>query len=57
VTTKPIGQGTGLGLGIVREVVEAHGGTISVRNDPRGGAVFSVDLPSATRALSAPQPA
>jgi two-component system, NtrC family, sensor kinase len=45
VTTKPVGQGTGLGLGIVREVVEAHGGRVGVRNNPDGGAVFSIDLP------------
>jgi signal transduction histidine kinase len=45
VTTKPAGQGTGIGLGIVRDVVRAHGGVTSVRNARDGGAVFTIDLP------------
>jgi signal transduction histidine kinase len=52
-TTKPPGQGTGLGLGIVREVVRMHGGTISARNDPAGGAVLTIELPDAV--LDGPQ--
>jgi signal transduction histidine kinase len=36
--------GSGLGLSIVKAIVELHGGTISVRND--NGAVFEVRLPS-----------
>jgi len=47
VTTKPLGQGTGLGLGIVRDVVRVHGGTVSARNRDDGGAVFTIDLPIA----------
>jgi two-component system, NtrC family, sensor kinase len=47
VTTKGVGEGTGLGLGITREVVTGHGGTISARNAPEGGAVFTIDLPCA----------
>jgi two-component system, NtrC family, sensor kinase len=47
VTTKPVGQGTGLGLGIAREVVKAHGGRIEARNRPEGGAVVVIDLPCA----------
>ena len=39
--------GAGLGLPICRWVVEAHGGTITARNDPHGGAVFVVALPRA----------
>jgi PAS domain S-box-containing protein len=39
--------GLGLGLYIARQVVEAHGGTIEVRDTPGGGATFSVTLPRA----------
>ncbi len=42
-TTK--GRGTGLGLAIVHRVVEAHGGSITVRNTPDSGAVFEIVLP------------
>jgi signal transduction histidine kinase len=44
MTTKPAGQGTGLGLGIARDVVVAHGGTIVARNRDTGGAVFVIEL-------------
>jgi signal transduction histidine kinase len=37
--------GLGVGLSLVRELVERHGGDIRVANDPRGGAVFTVRLP------------
>ncbi|MNS31020.1 Sensor protein KdpD [compost metagenome] len=37
--------GAGLGLAIVRGVVEAHAGTISAANRPGGGAVFRFTLP------------
>jgi signal transduction histidine kinase len=38
-------EGTGLGLAIARELVEAHGGTISARNVPSGGLVFDIRIP------------
>jgi signal transduction histidine kinase len=38
-------SGLGLGLSLVRAIVEAHGGRASVRNAPSGGAVFEVTLP------------
>jgi two-component system phosphate regulon sensor histidine kinase PhoR len=40
-------EGSGLGLAIVRHVVQAHGGTVRVRNHPGGGAEFSILLPTA----------
>ena len=43
-STKP--TGTGLGLTLCREIVEAHGGRLSIANRPGGGAVVSVWLPA-----------
>lgn len=47
-TTKE--QGSGLGLTVARRIIEAHGGTISLANGERGGAVVTVELPRATGA-------
>jgi signal transduction histidine kinase len=41
-------SGTGLGLYIVKGLVEAHGGRIEVSNGERGGAVFRIVLPAGT---------
>jgi PAS domain S-box-containing protein len=46
-TTKPAGVGTGLGLSILYGIVHQHGGEVSVENRPGGGALFTVELPSA----------
>lgn len=43
-------RGSGLGLSLVREIVEAHGGAISVRSQCGAGAIFTVQLPLAGRA-------
>jgi signal transduction histidine kinase len=45
-TTKP--GGTGIGLHVTREVVEAHGGVVSQHANPGGGACFVIELPSAS---------
>lgn len=44
-TTKPVGQGTGLGLHISRQVVERVGGSITVQSAPEKGTRFLVRLP------------
>jgi signal transduction histidine kinase len=43
-TTRGAG-GLGVGLSLVRELVERHGGDIRAANDPAGGAIFTVRLP------------
>lgn len=47
-TTKPAGQGTGLGLALVRRTVRASGGDVRVTSSPGGGATFEVFLPIAS---------
>ena len=44
-TTKPTGQGTGLGLSLSYDIVKAHGGEIKVETKESGGTVFSILLP------------
>ncbi|HTP89014.1 MAG TPA: HAMP domain-containing sensor histidine kinase [Candidatus Acidoferrales bacterium] len=39
-------HGTGLGLNLVKKIVEAHGGTIRVKSDPGSGTEFIVRLPA-----------
>ena len=39
-------KGTGLGLAVTKRFVEAHGGTISVEDNPSGGTIFRILLPS-----------
>lgn len=47
-TTKPLGQGTGLGLSIVKDIIQAHGGDISISSQPNQGATFMLTFPSAS---------
>ncbi|MBX5463108.1 MAG: ATP-binding protein [Steroidobacteraceae bacterium] len=49
-STKP--SGTGLGLTLCREIVEAHGGRLALANRDGGGAVLTIWLPAALPAAS-----
>jgi signal transduction histidine kinase len=43
-TTKPTGQGTGLGLSLSYDIVKAHGGELKVETKEGEGSVFSIQL-------------
>jgi signal transduction histidine kinase len=45
-TTKPTGQGTGLGLSLSYDIVKAHGGELTVETKEGEGAVFVITLPT-----------
>jgi len=45
-TTKPTGQGTGLGLSLAYDIVKAHGGDIKVETEEGEGSEFTIYLPS-----------
>jgi signal transduction histidine kinase len=51
-TTRPVGQGTGLGLSMCYGIIEGHGGKISCRNRNEGGASFVIELPAAEAAFA-----
>ncbi len=44
-TTKPTGQGTGLGLSLSYDIVKAHGGEIKVKSKEGAGCEFIIELP------------
>ncbi len=47
-TTKPVGEGTGLGLSVSYGIIDSLGGQIGYRRAPTGGAIFYFDLPAAS---------
>lgn len=51
-TTKPVGQGTGLGLFIAHEIVKQHGGSIRVLSRPGTGTSVEVRLPASMEAVA-----
>jgi signal transduction histidine kinase len=50
-TTRPVGQGTGLGLSACYGIIQEHGGKITCRNRSEGGAAFVIELPALGTAL------
>lgn len=44
-TTKPAGEGLGLGLSIVQRIAASHGGSVRVESEPGQGTTFTVHLP------------
>ncbi len=44
-TTKPVGEGTGLGLSVSYDIIRSHNGRIGYRRGAMGGAVFYFELP------------
>ena len=44
-TTKPVGEGTGLGLSVSYDIIRTYGGRIGYRRATAGGAVFFFELP------------
>jgi two-component system NtrC family sensor kinase len=55
-TTKPVGEGTGLGLSVSYNIIRSHGGRIGYRAAPGGGALFYFELPIARASGSAGSP-
>lgn len=47
-TTKDVGEGIGIGLSIVDNIIRDFGGTIAVANRPEGGACFTINLRTAS---------
>ena len=45
-TTKPVGEGTGLGLSVSYGIITSHGGEIGYRPSHTGGAIFFFELPT-----------
>lgn len=48
-TTKPRGEGSGLGLDIVKKIVEKHNGSITLSRSDKNGSEFTVRLPKSVR--------
>jgi two-component system NtrC family sensor kinase len=55
-STKPAGDGTGLGLTVVQAVTAGHGGRVEVDETPGGGATFRMVLPVAPPSVSPVSP-
>jgi PAS domain S-box-containing protein len=51
-TTKPVGEGSGMGLSVVHGIVESYGGKITVVSELKKGSVFTVYLPITPKRIS-----
>jgi signal transduction histidine kinase len=51
-TTKPSGEASGTGLYLSREIIQNHGGDITVKSVQDEGAEFTITLPIATHIIS-----
>jgi two-component system NtrC family sensor kinase len=54
-TTKPQGEGSGLGLPLCRNIVQSHGGSLSLTSQPGQGTTVRVTLPVATADVPSPE--
>jgi len=52
-TTKDVGRGSGLGLFIVYDIIERHGGTVTAESKKGAGTTFHITLPQADEEVSA----
>ncbi len=48
-------EGSGIGLALVAELVELHGGTVTATSEPAAGSTFTIDVPYGTEHLPADQ--
>jgi len=55
-TTKPVGEGTGLGLSAVHGIVNAHGGHLAIRSSPGAGTAIDLFFPALPAHAEAPLP-
>ncbi len=44
-TTKPTGQGTGLGLSLSYDIIKAHGGEMNLETKEGEGSIFTIQIP------------
>ncbi|MDJ0522668.1 MAG: HAMP domain-containing sensor histidine kinase [Planctomycetota bacterium] len=54
-TTKEVGEGSGMGLAVVHNIVTNHGGRIELTSQPGAGTIFDVILPGEGRAEGRPE--